>query len=310
MALMTQPARMTHAVMKNAAFAAATALAIGAIGMLGGCDSTFGQKVHEQRSMLVPHIAGSALSIESANGWIDAIQTDREDVSIEVDLHGKDAERLYNASVRADRMGDDTLRVWIEWPGGVRKHGEGATISIQIPEAIDVHARTSNGHITIVGLSGYADLQSSNGMIKVDRHDGSVYAQTSNGRLQAERVAGEIEMYTSNGRVIVTDAFGPVRVETSNGRVYASTLDGNPGPIRIRTSNGSVNLDLGDGFEGYLKCDTSNGKVQVSDIQGARLIQSSGKRIEIQFGDSPEISAIRTSNGSVRVQSRHAEISE
>lgn len=286
------------------------AAGLGALAALGGCDSGFGQKVYEQRAMVVSHIAGSALSIENTNGWIDAIQTDRDDVSIEVELYGKDIERLHLASVHADRNGDDSLRVWVEWPGGKRKGNEGASISIQVPDANNIHARTSNGHITIVGLSGNADLNSSNGAIKVMQHDGSVIANTSNGRLAAEHISGEIEMHTSNGRVTITDAFGPILAETSNGKVYVSTMHGNEGPIRIRTSNGSVNLELGEGFQGVLKCNTSNGKVHVEGIGNARLIETTKKRVELQIGDSTDISAIRTSNGTVHVRQRLADISD
>ncbi len=272
---------------------------------LAGCGtSSWSQQHRETRTMIVPHIAGSALSIENANGAIEAISRDRADVSIEVVLYGRDLERLQFANVHADRAGDDTLRVWVEWPGGKRQNHEGSAISINLPDAQGVHARSSNGRITIAGLSGHADLQSSNGAITVDTHDGSVHAVTSNGALQAERVSGEIEMYSSNARITITDAFGPIRAESSNANAYVSTTAGNSGPIRVLTSNGSVTLDLGDGFEGVLKCDTSNGKVRVSNLESARLIESSSRSVELRIGASEEISAVRTSNGSVRVQGR------
>jgi|GEM_PF-913324 len=279
--------------------------------MIAGCDS-YGPKIYESRVMQVPSKDLTPINITNANGWIEAIQSDRSDVGIDIELYGRDEERLYSATVHADRMGDDTLRVWVEWPGGTRKNGEGANISLMLPNADGIEARTSNGHITIVGLSGDAQLRSSNGTIRATRHDGSIFADTSNGSIQLESISSDIEAFTSNGKVIITDAFGPVRVETSNGNVYVATLDGNPGPVRIRTSNGRVDLDLGDGFEGILKCETSNGKVQVDGIDGATLIRSTTHNrtmtsVEMRVADSDEISAVRTSNGSVRVRSRHTE---
>lgn len=272
---------------------------------LSGCgSSTWGRQHRETRTMLVPHIAGSALSIENANGAIEALSRQRADVSIEVTLYGNDLERLQFANVHADRAGDNTLRVWVEWPGGKRQNNEGAAISINLPDAHNVHARSSNGRITIEGLSGHADLQTSNGSIVVDTHDGSVHGVTSNGSIQAERVNADIELFSSNGRITITDAFGPIRAESSNANAYVSTTPGNTGPVRVRTSNGSVNLDLGDGFEGVLKCDTSNGKVQVSNLDHARLVESSSRSIELRIGSGDEISAIQTSNGSIRVQGR------
>jgi len=279
---------------------------IGSTLLLAGCDS-YGPKAHQYRSMQVPHIAGTPVSINNANGWIEAIQTERADIGIEDDLYGRDQERLGFTTIHADRMGDNTLRVWIEWPGGKRENGEGSTISIQLPDATGITAQSSNGHITITGLSGHAELNSSNGPITVDRHDGSIFAETSNGTVKAEHVSGDIEMYSSNGSVIITDAFGPIRAETSNGNIYVSTTDGNTGPIRIRTSNGRIDLDLGDGFEGRIKAQNSNGKITVVGLDNARLIESSRHAVELHIGDSNEVSAARTSNGSVRIRGRHTE---
>ncbi len=289
---------------------AIAAVLIAGIGMgMGGCVSSlsFGPKAHHTYSVLLPHIAGSALRVDTANGSIEVIGVDRADVSIVVDLYGYDAVRLDLVTVHTDRLDDGTLSISVHWPGGQRKGNEGASISVELPNANGVEAHTSNGNILVVGISGHADLQSSNGSIKVDRHDGSIYAKTSNGKIQAERVSGEIEMYSSNGGIVVTDAFGPIRVETSNSNAYVSTMDGNEGPIRIRTSNGRVDLDLGDGFIGILKCQTSNGKVQVTGLDDAQLIEVSARKVELQVGESDEISAIRTSNGSVRVRGKHTE---
>lgn len=288
--------------LKYAAMASMTASS--ALALSGCGSSSWGSQHRETRTMIVPHIAGSALSIENANGAIEALARNRADVSIEVTLYGKDLERLQFANVHANRAGDNTLRVWVEWPGGKRQSNEGSAISVNIPDANNVHARSSNGRIVIEGLGGHAELKTSNGSIVVDTHDGSIHGVTSNGSVQAEHISGNIELFTSNGRITITDAFGPILAESSNANAYVSTTPGNAGPVRIRTSNGNVNLDLGEGFEGVLKCDTSNGKVQVSNLSGARLIESSSRSVELNIGNSNEISAVRTSNGSVRVQGR------
>lgn len=283
--------------------ASGAALAAAALLILGGCAG-YNTTHRETRVMQVPHIAGTALHIQNANGPIEALARDREDVSLEIKLYGPDLERLGFASVHADRMGDDALRVWVEWPGGQRRGNEGSAISVNLPDAQGVTARTTNGHIVIEGLSGHADLQSNNGAIRADKHDGSLHAVTTNGSLQAEHISGPIEMFSTNGRILVTDAFGPIRAETTNAGVYVSTMDGNRGPIRVLTGNGRIDLDLGEGFEGILRCDTTNGKVQVSNLEDARLVESSSRSVELRIGSSDEVSAARTTNGSIRVRGR------
>ncbi|MCR9074601.1 MAG: hypothetical protein NXI07_01040, partial [bacterium] len=76
------------------------------------------------------------------------------------------------------------------------------------------------------------------------------------------------------------------------------------GPVRIRTSNGPITLNLGEGLEGILKCDTSNGRVTVTQLPQAQLIESSNNSIELRVGQGDEISTLRTTNGSIRVQGR------
>ncbi|MBO6738321.1 MAG: hypothetical protein JJ916_00515 [Phycisphaerales bacterium] len=281
------------------------ALSSAALLALSGCGYSDWSETHrETRALRMAHVAGSALSIGSENGKIEALSTDREDVSIEVSLQSPDLERLQLARVVAHRDSNNTLHVRVDWPDGKRKSNEGASISINLPDARDVTAHSSNGSITIAGLGGHADLKSTNGTIRVDTHDGSVYANTSNGKLFADRVSGDIEMYSSNGSVTISDAFGSVRAESSNGSAVVTTMPGNTGPVRIRTSNGPITLNLGEGLEGILKCDTTNGRVTVTQLPKTQLIESSNNSIELRVGQGDEISALRTTNGSIRVQGR------
>jgi Toastrack DUF4097 len=305
---LNSPRNSTGLISRPIALSSLTLLATGSMLALAGCDSAYSSpRYHEHRTLQVAHVAGAALGVNNSNGSIEAIRTERSDVEIEVELYGRDLERLELATVHAVREADNELSIWVEWPGTKRKNGEGASIVIEIPDANNFHAKTHNGKITSIGLSGFADLDTSNGAITVKQHDGSVYARTSNGRLTAEHVSGEIEMYSSNGKVQIIDAFGPIQAETSNGRVFISTMDGNEGPLRVRTSNGRIELDLGDGFQGVLKCQTSNGGIELSGLDNAKFIRSSKNQIELQLGDSPEVSAVRTSNGSLTVRSRHVE---
>ncbi len=277
--------------------------AMGAMTLLAGC-STLGSLHHETRTMNVAHAAGSALSVVTANGAAHTERTMREDVFVEFDLFGPDEERLSFVNVHADRQGDGSLRVWVDWPGGQRKGNEGANIRIQIPDAIGVDVRTSNGAITLSGLAGHAKLHTSNGGVVVRDHSGSVDAESSNGSLRLERVDGDIIGDTSNGAIVVVDAFGKVELDTSNGRVFVSTAHTNPGPVRVSTSNGSVELQLGDGFEGVLRLTSSNARISAKGFENARLIESSKHALEMKIGSDETISAVRTSNGSVRVSPR------
>ncbi|MBL4591694.1 MAG: hypothetical protein JKY96_07010 [Phycisphaerales bacterium] len=271
--------------------------------MLAGC-SVLGPIVHEERVMSVAHVNGTALSILTANGSILGEREARGDVLIEVDLYGPDSERLRFANVHADRQGDGSLRIWVEWPGGKRRGNEGASIDVFIPDAVGVDASSSNGNITLLGLAGPATLESSNGNITVIGHSGSVNADTSNGKIRLDGVDGDIIADSSNGTVTIDDAFGLVQVDTSNANVFVSTAHSNPGPVRVSTSNGNVTLHLGDGFEGVLRVRTSNGSIGAQGFTGSTMVKTSKNHLEVKVGSSDEISAVRTSNGNVRISGR------
>lgn len=280
-----------------------TALSLSATILLAGCEG-LGQKYHDTRVMRVAHVPHAALDIVTANGSIKAEQESREDVSIEVELYGYDAERLDFASVLANRQGDGTLRISIDWPGGKRRDGEGAKIKVYIPDAHNIKAKSSNGAVALIGLAGEAYISTSNGPVTIQGHKGNIDAKTSNGSINIENSNGNIRFDSSNARVQISDAQGEVQGDTSNGSIYISTANGASGPIRVRTSNGRIELDLGYGYEGVLGIKTSNGRIKTEGLSDARLVESSNNSLKLKMGNSDEISAVQTSNASVRVHGR------
>ncbi len=267
---------------------------------LGACGS-YERVIYEDRAMTVAHVAGSALSVVNANGSVTAERADRAGVLVEARLFSDDAERLAFATLRADRQGDGSLRVWVEWPGERRRGAEGGSIRVFTPGADGVSVRSSNGSVVLSGLGGTADVTTSNGSVVVRDHAGDVRATSSNGSVRGEGVSGSMEFFTTNGSVVVSDARGPVLAETTNASVTVQTADGNPGPVRVLTTNGQVQLDLGSGFMGLLRMGTSNGSIRVRGLEGAELVESRDNYIELRIGKDETVSAVKTSNGSVRV---------
>ena len=287
--------------LKTTTFAA---FALSATLLLGACESIGGPRYRDGRTRHVEYTSPTPLEIINANGAVRAMHEERTDVAIEAQLFGDDEQRLSFANLRADRQGDGTLRVWIEWPGGRSLDNEGASISVYLPDTDGLRIRTSNGSITTSGLSGVSELRSSNGTVHAEDHRGSVDIKTSNGSARVEHARGPIKIETSNGRVIVTEARAGVEAETSNGSMYVSTSHDNDQPVRVRTSNGRSELDLGESFMGRLKIKTVNGTIRLTGLDDARLVESSDHTLEISVGGSDQISAAHTTNGSVRVTGR------
>ena len=268
-----------------------------------GCGS-MSPRAHWRHTLDVAHQPATPLEVVNANGPVRAVSEDRDDVSIEAELCGDDAERLSFAVLRAERMGDRALRVWIEWPGGTRQSNEGARIDVYTPGAEGVTVTTSNGGVTLLGLGGDALAETTNGSIRIDDQRGAVETSTTNGTVRVDHPGGPTTIRTTNGRVLVDEAGGPVKVETTNGRIAISTAHGNPGPVRARSSNGSIAFELGTGFEGRLRATTSNGRLSLSGFDDPRRLETTEHTLKVQIGDDDTEAVARTTNGSITIRGR------
>lgn len=239
---------------------------------------------HEKTETLnMKHVAGSAVDVETANGSITVIKSDRKDVEIVATIKAVSEERMKDAKVIAERRDDKTLVVRVEWPDGNRRGSEGCSFDIRVPDAVNVRMKSSNGKLHTADLSGEADLRTSNGAITIADHDGPIDAQSS------------------NGKITVSGATKSVKVRTSNGGLKIGMASGSKGPINARTSNGSVTLKLGPAFVGTMTLKTSNGSVKFDDLGSAEIVSQGRKDAKVNFGDGGEDSTVRTSNGSIRV---------
>ncbi len=249
----------------------------------GGCVYRSSADYVVTRAAQTAHTAGSAVSVSTGNGAITIRRENRSDVEITAEVRAQTQERAEQVIIVADRKDDGTLDVSVQWPDA-RRGSEGCTFTIALPEASGVKARTSNGAVTIEGLSGFADLQTSNGRITVKDHAGPVDADSSNGAIELVDVAGKIDAKTSNGRVTI---------------VMAAS---NPGPVNVRTSNGSIDLTASAEMGGVLKMETSNGSI-AADIPGATA-SISKKKGEVKLPREGAESMLKTSNGRITVKTR------
>jgi len=252
------------------------------------------------------------------------VKTDRSDTEIAATIRARTQERVDGTTIQAERGENGMLLVTANWPAPGRYDNESCSFDIEVPEANGAVLKSSNGSLTIKGLSGSAqlhtsngsihatgqegpvDAHTSNGSIHVDRAEGDVKSHTSNGSIFVDRTKGAVDAKSSNGRVEVTEAAAAVKANTSNGSVSIQLAEENPGPIEARTSNGRIELDLSPVFSGELTLETSHSAIRANDLPGARLISAEESRLCLGFGDGQAKSAAKTSNGKIAVRMRSA----
>ena len=135
--------------------------------------------------------------------------------------------------------------------------------------------------------------------------------RTVNGGVRAVDLGGDIEARTVNGSVTISTA-GHARAKTVNGSIRASLGSGDwDGDTAFETVNGSVTLTLPASIEANLEARTSNGRItselpmEVTRSSRRRLEGrlSSRGRVEGQPGDGGRTLLVKTTNGSIRLDS-------
>jgi len=272
---------------------------------LTACRTASNKPLHEKTNTLtVPHMADSALAVDSKNGAVTVRASDREDVEIIAVLRMQSLERLETTSIETVRDATGRLTVKVAWPEDGRLNNEGCSFTIAVPDANGVELSTANGRIQIAGLSGTADLRTSNGRIEIESHHGDVTGHTSNGRIMLRETDGAIDVSSSNGRLEIIGATKSVKAHTSNGSVNVDYTEEGTGPVTVRSSNGSVTLTLGAGFKGKLRADNSNGRLRVEELPEVKTLSSGKHHVHLQFDESEARSKVATSNGSISILKR------
>ena len=260
------------------------------LALLGGC-SWMGPTATDTVGQLVPVGDARSVRVEGFNGSITVVGGSdgdtREQVAVRADRRAKGSD-LATAEANLERLEiivreeGDRVVVTTDRPDGFRG---GVDFSVVVPDGWAVDATTSNGSIRCEGVR-------------------KATAKSSNGKLTFVAIAEAIDGQTSNGRIEVeTESAVSTRLRTSNGSVrFRGGLQS--GRNEIRTSNGSIDVTVVGGPVA-VAATTSNGRIRIGDREGKKELTTAigsgrGEGIGLQ---------LKTSNGSVRVQTSDASIS-
>lgn len=253
--------------------------------LLSGCNFTSTPLVERHVTLEVPMTPETILVARSENGAITAAERPGETMTVKAVIRARTQERADATEIVAEQSPDGGLLLHAKWPEK-REGNEGCIFDLAVPACASIELRSSNGRLTLTGLSGTALLRSSNGRIAIDGFTGPISADSSNGAIE------------------VTGATSNVRASSSNGRLTVTLADSNPGPVDLSTSNGSIDLTVGQSFVGLLSARTSNGSVTISG-PGIEVTQQRKTTASARFGPEADAAAsdLRTSNGRITVKS-------
>lgn len=233
----------------------------------------------------------NGIAIEGFNGHVTVTATSDSLLAVKVIrfAYGRDsadaAATLALIEVR-DTLAGDIWHVRAQDPGGRRPLGCGYEAAVRAKTATSI--RTSNGHVSVTGITDAVEIRTSNGNITAAGCDGDLSASSSNGKLAAQVHRG-----------------GTVSLVTTNGRVECDLALLQPGkPVSINTTNGDVAVLLPVDASVLLDVTTSSGDIVVSGFT-VQYEQQSRTRVRGRIGSGATTVTIVTSNADVAISPRH-----
>lgn len=123
----------------------------------------------------------------------------------------------------------------------------------------DQKLKTSDGNIQIAGINGNIRGNTSDGNIRAKEVKGSVDIGTSDGNIQLEKIAGDVTSTTSDGNIELTQVRGDVNAKTSDGDIYFTDISGS---FRGKTSDGNIRGNFVE-LKKELTLNTGDGNISV-----------------------------------------------
>lgn len=148
---------------------------------------------------------------------------------------------------------------------------------LQVPRETACDLRTSDGNISLKGLTGDQKGRTSDGNLEFAGISGALMASTSDGNISVHKVAGPVEVKSSDGDIRFEDVNGEARASTSDGNISAVRISGN---ASLKTSDGNISFE---DLSGSLTASTSDGNVtgNVVELKRELTIKTSDGNIAV-----------------------------
>ena len=255
-------------------------LCLVAAAALGGCVDHFALdgRASDEWTHTYQLAPGGEIEIGNTNGRIDVDPADGAGVEIRAEriakatTDGAAGELLPRIKINED-VKPDHIKISTEHIAGIMI---GASVEVRYhvraPKNAFVHVNSTNGIISLTGMSG------------------------------------RIEAHTTNGGVRGTDLSGPVEASTTNGGVtidFASVNNAGKDGIRLSTVNGGVVIGLPDDAKADVVATCTNGGINVNGVK-MEIAEQSRRRVEGKMNGGGTPIDLKTVNGGIRIRARQS----
>jgi DUF4097 and DUF4098 domain-containing protein YvlB len=264
------------------------------------------ESAHAEETIVLDPPVGRHMKIHNANGRTRVVGGERDDIEIFVEKHARAesieaADRLLDEITVTCEEASDGLEVDVEAPSRWKRHGS-ANLVVQVPRDLEVAVIAANGRVCMEGLRSAVHARSSNGPVTISDVVGDVEIFTSNAKVSCSCTCGRLKARSSNSKIQLDDHSGSIDASTSNGIIHAVLSKVGREGIVLATSNGRIMLELPEDVDGDVDVRVDNGVIRNSlDIEQQGSDDRTG-RLRGRLGRGGCPIKLRTSNGTVSLK--------
>ena len=240
--------------------------------------------------------------VNNANGRTRIVGEDREDIEVcatkVARAECEDAARSLAENMRLlVGSSGDALELEIDVPRRWNRRGH-VHLTIRVPRGTSAEVVASNGKIAIERLDGAVRARSSNGSVDIVGVTGDIDVNASNAKVMCSCTCGRLVARSSNGKIQVEEHRGSLDASTSNGLIRASLDEVGRDGVQLATSNGRVVLQLPEDVNADVDIRVDNGVIR-NDRPLCKASSERAGRLRGRIGAGGAPIRVRTSNGSV-----------
>jgi hypothetical protein len=196
-----------------------------------------------------------------------------------------DAERALGNVTVTDTVVGDQYRISADMPTGPRPYG--AFYVIAAPESTALELSTTNGTVSVSGMTR------------------GVRATTTNGAVTLTATHGDAELQTTNGALEVSGHYGSIDASTTNGPIVCDLAEFDADQSAgLSTTNSEVELFLPDNVSALIDVTTTNGDIRLLDFSFTYEGTPTRDHVRARIGSGAAPVTISTTNGDVTVRRR------
>jgi hypothetical protein len=253
--------------------------------------------------------------VATFDGAIQIQSWDKPEVLIEIEKRGPSKDAVEGVEVVATQTGRiidlEVKRPRSESFSGIGIHRTAyARLTVWVPQATNIRARSGDGAITIEKVDGRMELKTSDGRIRATDVTGDMTFETSDGSISVDGARGRLSVDTGDGSVSVRGLLGAVKLHTGDGSV---TYHAEPGsamtdPWEITTGDGTVALFLPADFGADIDAHTGDGSITNElAIEGPEREEAKDRRtrtrtLKARLGAGGQLLRVRSGDGSIRLK--------